>query len=157
LAAQWDWSAIRAWCTAQAAKAVGPDAVDDVAQEAVLRAWRHAGSCRTPQYPWGWLRTIVHHEIARAHAKTTPEPVEGVGEGGGDDPELEALVDGADLRAAIRRLDGGSRSILLLHYFRDMPVVDVAACLDMPVGTVKVKLARARAKLRASLRDDTTH
>jgi len=123
----------------------------------VLRAWRHAGSCRTPQHPWGWLRTIVHHEVARAHARPVPPDVHGIGEGGGDDPRLEALVEGADLRAAIRRLDDGSRAILLLHYFADMTVDDVAGCLEMPLGTVKVKLSRARAKLRASLRDDATH
>lgn len=122
-----------------------------------MRAWRHAGSCRTPLHPWGWLRMIVHHEVARAHARKPPAAGDDTGERGGDDPGLETLVDGAELRAAIRRLDDGSRSILLLHYFGDMPVVDVATRLEMPVGTVKVKLARARDKLRDEiLRDVAT-
>lgn len=124
--------------------------VDDIVQEAVTRAWRHRSSCRTPQQPWAWLSAIVYREIARAHG-------ERAGDGGAaaelgvEDPRLAELIERDALRPALDRLDAAGREVILLHYYLDLPVREIARLLDMPEGSVKVKLARSRVKLRGTL------
>jgi RNA polymerase sigma-70 factor (ECF subfamily) len=146
----WDWVAVREWCCAVARRSLSPADADDVAQEAVLRAWRHRDACRSPQAPWPWLRAIVHREVIRCVSRrleTVSEPLDPTA----DDPRLTTVVERGGIFPALRRLDPATRAIIVLHYYDDVSVADVAAMLGMPEGTVKVKLARTRAKLRESL------
>ena len=146
----WDWVAVREWCCAVAGRSLSPADADDVAQEAVLRAWRHRDACRSPHAPWPWLRAIVHREVIRCVSRrleTVSEPLAP----SADDPRLTTVVERGGIWPALRRLDPATRAIIVLHYYDDVSVADVAAMLGMPEGTVKVKLARTRAKLRESL------
>jgi RNA polymerase sigma-70 factor (ECF subfamily) len=146
----WDWVAVREWCCAVAGRSLSPADADDVAQEAVLRAWRHRDACRSPHAPWPWLRAIVHREVIRCVSRrleTVSEPLDP----SADDPRLTTVVERGGIWPALRRLDPATRAIIVLHYYDDVSVADVAAMLGMPEGTVKVRLARTRAKLRESL------
>jgi RNA polymerase sigma-70 factor (ECF subfamily) len=67
-------------------------------------------------------------------------------------PGLSA--DRVALLAALRRLPRPTREAVVLHHLADLPVVEVAATLDVPVGTVKARLARGRAALARLLADD---
>ncbi|MEV6348337.1 sigma factor-like helix-turn-helix DNA-binding protein [Actinoplanes sp. NPDC051851] len=58
------------------------------------------------------------------------------------------------LLAALRRLAPPTREAVVLHHLADLPVAEVAATLDIPVGTVKARLARGRAALARFLADD---
>jgi RNA polymerase sigma-70 factor (ECF subfamily) len=49
------------------------------------------------------------------------------------------------------------RQVIVLHYVLDLPVEDIAVELDVPVGTVKSRLARARAALAAHLRAEESN
>ena len=64
------------------------------------------------------------------------------------------VVDRDSLRRAFRWLDPEQRSLIVLHYYLDLPVAEVADALEMPVGTAKSRLFRARATLRAALDAD---
>ena len=100
--------------------------------------------------PWPWLRAIVHREAIRCVSRrleTVSEPLDP----SADDPRLTTVVERGGIWPALRRLDPATRAIIVLHYYDDVSVADVAAMLGMPEGTVKVKLARTRAKLRESL------
>lgn len=67
-------------------------------------------------------------------------------------PGLSA--DRVALLAALRRLAPPTREAVVLHYLADLPVGEVAATLEVPVGTVKARLARGRAALARFLADD---
>lgn len=54
------------------------------------------------------------------------------------------------------QLPVGQRAVIVLHYFADLRVEDVATELRVPVGTVKARLSRGRAALAALLGDDLT-
>ncbi|SDS54740.1 sigma-70 family RNA polymerase sigma factor [Actinoplanes derwentensis] len=58
------------------------------------------------------------------------------------------------LLTALRRLAPPTREVVVLHHLADLPVVEVAATLGIPVGTVKARLARGRAALARFLSDD---
>jgi len=60
-----------------------------------------------------------------------------------------------DLRAALRGLDRQSRALVVLHYWRGLTLDETAAELDIPVGTVRSRLARILAKLRRNLGGDS--
>jgi len=66
-------------------------------------------------------------------------------------PGLSA--DRVALLAALRRLAPPTREAVVLHYLADLPVGEVAATLDVPVGTVKARLARGRIALARFLTD----
>jgi RNA polymerase sigma factor (sigma-70 family) len=55
------------------------------------------------------------------------------------------------VRAAIRRLPARQRTVVVLRYHEDLPELEVARLLRMPVGTVKSTANRALARLRRDL------
>ena len=66
-----------------------------------------------------------------------------------------ALADRDALERAFRRLDPEQRSIIVLYYYLALPLEAAAQALDMPVGTAKSRLFRARELLRAALDADS--
>ena len=119
---------------------------DDIAQEAFTRLLSRFVGVREP-------RAYVFHiatNLARAawHARVRAERV--VAELATDrvEPAPDRTV--AD---AIARLPRRYREVVLLHYYADLPVADVAAVTRRPAGTVKRQLAEARALLAHSLGD----
>jgi len=75
-------------------------------------------------------------------------------ERGAEDERLAGVHDRALLTAALAGLDKRKRQLIFMHHLQDISVADIAAELDLPVGTVKVTLMRAKATLRQSLDDD---
>jgi RNA polymerase sigma factor (sigma-70 family) len=72
-----------------------------------------------------------------------------------DAPRLSAgagfedrIVRGADLRAALRKLGLDQREVLVLRYYLDLPLEEVAAIVGVPVGTVKSRINRGLAAMR---------
>lgn len=144
----WDWSRVHglALRETRAILGRGPDA-EDAAQEAAMRAWRRRATCRDAPGPW--IRAIARNEALRAIARRRDEaPLEDVAELAGDAP---AGDDSRDLRAAVGALDHGDRVLLLLRYWADLTQPEVARATALPEGTVKVRLHRARQRLRLAL------
>ena len=57
------------------------------------------------------------------------------------------------MRAAVERLPKKLRDVVLLHYWSDLTVTDVAAAVGRPAGTVKRQLSEARALLAGEVAD----
>jgi RNA polymerase sigma-70 factor, ECF subfamily len=70
-----------------------------------------------------------------------------------EDRRLEELVSQSDTRAALARLTDAERELLFLRYGEDLSQPEVARRLDMPEGTVKVRLHRVRKRLRQALEE----
>src|SRR4051794_31673308 len=70
LTADWDWKAIRRHSYSEARRLGRSHAeAEDIAQEALLRAWRKQGSCRTPERPWAWIQEITRNEAYRLFSR----------------------------------------------------------------------------------------
>ena len=65
--------------------------------------------------------------------------------------ELAAQSDGESVRAAIAELPESQRAVVVLRYYEDMSMEQMATVLDIPVGTVKHRLFMAKRELAAKL------
>jgi RNA polymerase sigma-70 factor (ECF subfamily) len=88
-------------------------------------------------------RAMLDRILRRQHAEPALPP--------------SAVGEHLDLHAAIHGLSPEFRSVVVLHYLADLPVDEIATVLDVPVGTVKSRLARARTTLAARLRTEVDH
>jgi RNA polymerase sigma-70 factor (ECF subfamily) len=68
-----------------------------------------------------------------------------------------SLADRDLVDSAMRRLDERDRAVIVLHYFLGMPLSDVAASLQIPIGTVKTRLHRALGAMRTEVGADPEH
>ena len=130
---------------------------EDVAQEAYLRAFKffggyHGGDSRA------WLLTIVRNtcytwlQQNRAHELTTPFDEE-IHSTEGDNPET-ILLEGADrqmLKQALEELSVEFREVVILRELEGLSYKEIANIIDVPVGTVMSRLARARKRLHLRL------
>ena len=128
--------------------ASNPSEVEDIAQDALVRAWRRRATLRDETRRKEWLTTIVRHEAYRQHERTRPDPIAEVEVyGGSDDERIIETVERADLHAALAVLDESDRMLLRLRYAEDLTQQAIARRLGLPDGTVKVRLHRLRLKL----------
>ncbi len=126
-----------------------PSEAEDVAQDALLRAWRRRSTLRDGSRRKEWLATIVRNEAFRLHARVRPDPVAEIEpKEGVEDERLVSTVERADLRAALECLDERDQQLLRLRYTEDLTQQAIARRLGLPDGTVKVRLHRLRHKLR---------
>ena len=127
-------------------------AADDLVQDTLERAWTKLHLYRRGTNLRAWLFTVMHNVYVnqrRAARPSTPmdEEMPELSQSG---RETDTLVL-RDLDAAIRRLAPDQREVLLLVALEEMSYDEAADALEIPIGTVMSRLARAREKLRAML------
>jgi RNA polymerase sigma-70 factor (ECF subfamily) len=124
-------------------------AAEDAVQEAALRSWRKLGNLRpgTPMRPW--FLAIVANQCRTAlrgrwwSVLRLEAPLGSAGARFEDE-----VVRGHDVRVALRSLAPDQREVLVLHYYLDLPLHEVAAIVGVPVGTVKSRMNRGLAVMR---------
>jgi RNA polymerase sigma-70 factor (ECF subfamily) len=124
-------------------------AAEDAVQEAAVGSWRKLKNLRSGYPLRPWFLAIVANQcrtVMRAHwwSVVRVDVVEGSATGGFED----RIVRGADLRAALRKLATDQREVLVLRYYLDLPLEEVAAITGVRVGTVKSRINRGLAAMR---------
>jgi RNA polymerase sigma-70 factor (ECF subfamily) len=123
-----------------------PHVGDELAQEALTRVYARWALLRDPR-PYAY-RTVTN--LARDRWRVVSVERRGLSEATDarqvDDPDASTLD-------AVRRLSPPLRDVVLLHYYADLPVAEVAQVLRRPLGTVKRRLFDARAALAAALEE----
>jgi RNA polymerase sigma-70 factor, ECF subfamily len=126
---------------------------EDVVQEAFVRALARWATVHRYDAPELWVRRValnlatsefrrIRRQLAamlRLRAQRTAAPLSG---------DTTAVIE------ILREVPVNQRPILLLHHVLDLPVEEVARQLDLPVSTVRGRLARATARLRRQAGDD---
>ena len=138
----------RLWAVAVRTVADREEAADAL-QEALVSAFRNAGSYRGEAAVTTWLHRIVVNacldRLRRLQARpTVPLPPADVAAAGDDHGSTEARL---DVRAALARLPEHQRVVLVLVDLQELSVAEAARVLDLPEGTVKSRCSRARAAL----------
>jgi RNA polymerase sigma-70 factor (ECF subfamily) len=132
------------------------DAAEDVVQEALVKAYEKLGSWRGDSSLGTWLHRIVYTTAVSslrgqrivADAAALPD----LGEEEGEWEVTEANI--ARMRRAIGELSPADRAVVTLFYLEERSVREVAAIVGEKEGAVKVRLHRARARLRAIMIND---
>jgi RNA polymerase sigma-70 factor (ECF subfamily) len=124
-------------------------AAEDAVQEAAVRSWRKLGNVRPGSEMRPWFLAIVANQCrtvtrGRWWSVLRLEAPLGSTTAGFED----SVVRGADLRAELRKLAPEHREVLVLHYYLDLPLDEVAAVAGIPIGTVKSRINRAIAAMR---------
>jgi RNA polymerase sigma-70 factor (ECF subfamily) len=149
----WDWDEVHRTCLRFAFRyAKSRTEAEDIAQDSMVRAWRKRTTLRKREARKSWLATIVRNEALREFARRRPDPTDTLEAWqGSDDERVLATVERADLHAALERLNKRDRQLVRLRYDEDMTQEAIAHRLGIPLGTVKVRLHRVRAKLRREI------
>jgi RNA polymerase sigma-70 factor (ECF subfamily) len=143
------WAPFRQACLREARRYVAdPADVEDVVQNALLRGWRHLHRCRTPDAPLPWLLTITRNEALRRRRRAeVAAPFDDAPDSlaGEEIHRVRARVDMARALACLSPLD---RRLVGLRYVLDLSHADMASRLGIEEGTARVRLHRARRRLR---------
>ncbi len=128
-----------------------PEEAADALQDALLSAYRAAGNFRGDSQVTTWLHRIVVNacldRLRRRQARpTVPLPEEDRAPSAVRDDLADREV-ATEVYAAMSTLPAEQRACLLLVDIEGYPVDEVARMLDVPVGTVKSRCARGRARL----------
>jgi RNA polymerase sigma-70 factor (ECF subfamily) len=128
--------------------------VEDLAQETFLRAY-----LAFPRFdldrarPSRWVLTIATRlalNETRRGRRASEDPAEPTHDA---NPEAESLRNelGRAIERAIAQLPDDQRAVFVLAELHDLTLAEIASTLDVPVGTVKSRLLRAREELRGRL------
>jgi RNA polymerase sigma-70 factor, ECF subfamily len=128
-----------------------PHEARDAVQEATVKAWRSLGRLRDSRQARSWFLAIVANQCRSTMRRgwwgvLRFASSNDVGAG----PE-ESAVQSMDIDNAMKRLSPEDRAILLLHYFLDLPVEEVARVLKISYGAAKTRIYRAAHRLRPDL------
>ena len=135
---------------------------EDVAQEAFLAAWRRLDTFDPARGSFaGWLLVIARNRALNAlrrrgsggPAPLADRPAPPATEGGAPAPDVDAL---RRLDEALASLSPERRTAFVLSEVHGLPLAEVARIEDVPLGTVKSRVARAREDLRAALASSPT-
>src|SRR6184192_607618 len=127
---------------------------EDLTQEAFGKALARLPQLRDPDRAKAWLFRILRNAYlhrVRDQKRHRVIPLDAVG----DLPEQTADempdIDPARLQQALNELDEVFRTPIILFYFEEFSYRDIAEQMDLPIGTVMSRLARAKAYLRSRL------
>ena len=133
-----------------------PDRAQDAVQDALMRAWRDLRALRDLDAWDAWMRRLTVnacYDVARkdkrrrtieVHVEPDPATV-GVADA------TAAIGDREWLGRELERIDLDQRAVLVLHYYLDLPVREVARILDIPYGTAASRLHRGLEAMRTSM------
>ncbi len=134
----------------------------DVAQEALVKAWRGLRTFRGDSLVSTWLHRITVNTAWTMRRRwhrvdtTSLEQLSDDVAGGGPDPEQAGIdaVTGIRIEAALRRLTPRLRAVIVLKDVYDWSHVEIAEYLGITVTAAKVRLHRARKLLRGILDEE---
>jgi len=129
------------------ARAVAPDrwTAEDAVQETFLRAWRYRDSFRAAGSFEGWLIRICRNCLVEFAAKPVAEPVS-------DMPDVPESTEGLrELYDLVARLPVPQREIVAVCVLLGYDYASAAQLLDVPIGTVRSRLHRARVAIAEQL------
>lgn len=121
---------------------------EELTQEAFIKAWKglplfgFQSSLKTWLYKVAinigrdWLRTHKHHSLPESHSI---------------EEKSEASAETQAIQEALQELQEETRTLLVLHYYEGMKLLEISKVLEVPVGTIKSRLHGAKRSLQKIL------
>jgi RNA polymerase sigma-70 factor (ECF subfamily) len=133
-------------------------AAQDAVQDAFIEAWRSLPGLRDPDLFDAWMRRLLVRACFKAVRRGKRTDAVEIRLTPADEPAIAggerqlALHD--QLERGLARLPAEQRAVVVLVYYLDLPLVDAAQAMGIPLGTTKSRLNRATGALRAALEAD---
>ena len=122
---------------------------EDAAQESFLRIWKSVDRFRGDSSLSTWIFSITRNVCLTMISKRRESaPIEAADRGTPEAPDRQR-----DIFAVVGQLPENYRQVVMLFYMEDRSYEEVARMLDLPVGTVKTHLHRARQQLATMLKE----
>ncbi len=134
-----------------------PQEAEDVAQDVFLSAYQRLSSFQGRSSLLTWLRKITFYRCIDVRKPKRAQPVRSLGENAAtlaQDSQVSphAIAEGKEIsqlvRDAIERLGTEHKNVVVLRDLQDLDYAEISEILDIPVGTVRSRLHRARLELR---------
>ena len=129
-------------------------AADDVAQDVWMDVFRDLADLHEPAAFLPWFYRIAHNRAFRMLRRSRPNlaPIEAADEAIEQDEADEFNAeDAAGVHAALGRLSGEQREVLVLRFMEAMSYQEIAAVVGCPVGTVRSRIHNAKSALRRAI------
>lgn len=126
---------------------------EDLTQQTFLTAHRRFDQLRDVNAAKAWLCAILRNTfLTRLTAKGSARmiPLQSVAEPA-DELPVDAVIESHELQQILNELPEEFRTPLILYYFEELSYRDIAEQMDIPMGTVMSRLARAKSYLRRRL------
>ena len=129
---------------------------EDATQEALLRAWKSIGSLRDAAGFGAWFDRILVNGCRdrlrrRRLIRFIPLDTDAGAEGRTATDPFRSVHDRDEVLGAMAALDADERLVVVLHYWADLTLQDVADRVGWPIGTVKSRLHHALERMRRRL------
>ncbi len=127
---------------------------EDLTQETFLQAQKMLRQLRDPDKAKSWLFTILRNAYlhrVRTEKQSRFVSLDGVAEIADRANANLPIVESAQLQSALLELPEAFRTPVILYYFEDFSYKDIAEQMNVPLGTVMSRLARAKTFLRQRL------
>ncbi|WP_336885172.1 sigma-70 family RNA polymerase sigma factor [Caldalkalibacillus salinus] len=129
------------------------DALEAI-QETTYLAFKNIKKLKEPRFFKTWLIRILlnycHDELKRRKRMIIRTPEK---EDQGKDPHHTSL----ELEEEIQKLRPHFQDVIILRFYRDLPIADIAHVLDRPEGTVKTWIHQALKQLKKQMKGGSTH
>jgi RNA polymerase sigma-70 factor (ECF subfamily) len=127
---------------------------EDLVQQVFMVACRKLDQVREPEHVSGWLYAVLRSCFLKSCRKTRPQSAGGMELNLNLVPETKAApqeIDSDELQGALDLLPPEYRLVVVMFYFEHCSYKQIAERLELPIGTVMSRLARAKQRLRAEL------
>ncbi|RKN72375.1 RNA polymerase sigma factor [Paenibacillus ginsengarvi] len=127
----------------------------DIVQDAIQKAFTSASGLKSESTMKSWFYRIVINtslDFLRKHKRVRPVDDVTLELHG---PIVEDVYQNVDLEQAMEELPTAYRTVIVLRYFEDLKIEEMAEVLNENVNTVKTRLYQALNKLRVKMKDDS--
>ncbi|MGG3915918.1 sigma-70 family RNA polymerase sigma factor [Rossellomorea vietnamensis] len=122
----------------------------DVVQEASYKAFKSIGHLKKEKFFLTWLtRILINCSYEILNKKKKEIPIEIMNERNFD--RTEQGIERLDLLEAVNQLNEKHKDAIILFYFQDLPITEVAKIMNIPENTVKTYLSRGKERLKKVL------
>lgn len=121
----------------------------DIVQSGAYKAILHSDTLKQEEYAATWIYRIMLNEIFRLVKKENPVSLDEITVECGREDAYENI----DLKRALDAMPKEEKAVIMLKYFEDMKLAEIAEVLGENVSTVKSRLYRGLKKLRLELSD----
>lgn len=133
------------------------DDVCDAMQETLINIYKNISKLQSERYFKTWATRIAINEcyhIIKKQKVNQDKIVKIQNNTSNEDMTLNKEIEKTDIEVAISKLDKELKIVVVMYYYNNLKVHDIAEVLEIPAGTVKSRLNRARESLYQNLKPE---